>query len=111
MWIVLRLLPRQWYAEIDEAERQELFGSIVKLEQRLAEREMPVERTMHVASYGTDRLDVRIDTEFYGKPFSFRFAALPQGDNCRIEYEDVEIPARTEKRAKVVCDEGHVQSV
>jgi len=89
----------------DEEHKAQLLGTITKVETMLHENAGGiVERRMDATSWMTERIDVRILASVYGKPVCFRFSMLPTGDNCRIEVEEVEVPASVKKVQKVVCD-------
>jgi hypothetical protein len=44
------------------------------------------------------------DRSSYDTPYTITISGVEPGAGCRVEYEDVQIPARTVKRGRVVCD-------
>ena len=90
-----------------ECDTQEVFGTIVKVAQRLLMagwkvEEMPV---VQAGSFGQGQfLDVTITAHREPTRLQFSFSKLPESDRCKLVPEEVNIPARTEIRYKAVCE-------
>ena len=90
-----------------ECDTQEVFGTIVKVAQRLLMagwqvEEMPV---VEASGFGQSQfLDVTITARREPTRLQFQFLRLPESDRCKLVPEEVNIPARTEIRYKAVCE-------